>query len=334
MRFEDFVGNPRLIERLRGKLREGRFPHGLIFAGPEGAGKRTCALMFAKALNCAERGPDDFCDTCAQCRKINAGVHADVLTIGLEEDASEIKIAQVRDLLQLLDLRPLEGTHKVFIIDPADSMNTAAANALLKGLEEPPDESHFMLLSASPQALLLTVRSRCQMYTFAPLTLEEMRRFGQDELALRWSRGSIGTLKSLDLEALRQRREVALDFLETAVRAKEEQFRDLIGASSDLARSKSEFESNMDTMAVLLEDLLYISEGVPGRVVNIDIAPRLEKLAKDLPPAQFVRIAEFLRTIEIHLTTHGNRQMLTDVLALTSNAVAGKIANDNSAKSR
>jgi DNA polymerase-3 subunit delta' len=334
MRFADFVGNAQQIERLRSKLREGRFPHALIFAGPEGVGKRTCALMVAKALNCQEAAPGDFCDTCLQCRKINAGVHADVLKIGLDEDASEIKIAQVRDLLQLLALKPFEGTHKVFMVDPADAMNPAAANALLKGLEEPPEESHFILLTSNPQALLLTIRSRCQTYAFSPLSLQEMRRFGSDELALRWSRGSIGVLKSLDLDALRRRRDAALDFLETAVRAREEEFRNLIGASAELARSKSDFETNMDTVAVLLEDLLYISEGLTERLVNVDLTGRLQALAKDLPAGQFVRMAEFLRTIEIHLNTYGNRQMLTDVLALTSNAMLGKIANDNASKSR
>jgi hypothetical protein len=90
----------------------------------------------------------------------------------------------------------------------------------------------------------------------------------------------------------------------------------------------------MDTVAVLLEDLLYINEGLPERIVNVDLAGRLQALAKDLPTGQFVRMAEFLRTIEIHLNTYGNRQMLTDVLALTSNAALGKIANDNASKSR
>lgn len=334
MRFEDFIGNAKVIERLRTKLREDRFPHGLIFTGPDGVGKRTCALMFAKALNCAETGPDDFCDTCIQCRKINAGVHSDVLLIGLEDEASEIKIPQIRGLLQMLGLRPLEGKHKVFLIDPADAMNNAAANALLKALEEPPGDSTFILLSANPQALLVTVRSRCQSYPFGPLTLDEMRRMGGDELALRWSRGSIGCLKTLDLPALRNRRDAALAFLETAVRATDEQFRDLIGASADIARSKSDFESNMSTIAILLEDLLYIREGVPERMVNLDVHPRLKKLAELMAADQLARIAESLRTIEIHLNNYGNRQMLTDALALTSNAALSKIANDNPVKSR
>ena len=334
MRFEDFIGNTRVIERLRSKLRENRFPHGLIFAGPQGVGKRTCALMFAKALNCAETGPGDFCDTCIHCRKIDAGVHADVLLIGLEEEASEIKIPQIRDVLQMLGLRPFEGTHKVFLIDPADAMNNAAANALLKALEEPPEDSTFILLSANPQALLVTVRSRCQSYPFGPLTLDDMRRFGGDELALRWSRGSIGYLKTLDIQALRKRRDAALAFLETSVRATDEQFRDMIGESADIARSKSDFGANMSTIAILLEDLLYIREGVPERMVNIDLHPRLKTLAENMPADQLARIAEFLRTIEIHLNNYGNRQMLTDALALTSNAALSKIANDNPTKSR
>jgi DNA polymerase-3 subunit delta' len=287
-------------------------------------GKRTCALMFAKALNCLESEPGDFCDVCNQCRKIDSGVHPDVLTIGLDEDAAEIKIAQIRDLLGTLGLRPLEGSQKIFIIDPADAMNPASANALLKGLEEPPEDSHFILLSSSPQSLLLTVRSRCQSYAFAPLALDEMRRFGGEELALRWSRGSIGILKTLDLPALRERREAALEFIETAVRATAEQFRDVLAVSADIARSKNEFESNMSIIAAVLEDLLYLQEGLNQRIVNIDVEPRLRKLAEDFSPAQFVRTAEFLRTIEVHLNNYGNRGMLTDVLALTSNAALPK----------
>ena len=334
MHFRDFIGNAKIVDRLRKKLREGRFPHALIFSGPDGVGKRTCALMFAKALNCLDSGPDDFCDACNHCRKIDVGVHPDVLMTGLAEDAAEIKIAQIRDLLATLSLRPLEGSHKVFIIDPADAMNPASSNALLKGLEEPPEDSHFILLSSSPQSLLLTVRSRCQSYAFTPLTLEEMRRFGGDELALRWSRGSIGTLKTLDLPALRKRREAALDFLETAAHANDEQFRDVIAVSADIARSKNEFESNMSMIAAVLEDLLYIREGLNQHIVNVDLEPRLRKLAEDFSPEQFVRAAEFLRTIEVHLNNYGNRAMLTDVLALTSNAALAKIANDNMGKSR
>src|SRR5881296_167280 len=107
MRFESFIGNPKVISRLQMKLLENRFPHGLIFTGPEGVGKHTCALMVAKALNCREAPPGEFCDVCTSCRKIVSGTHPDVMSISVEEDATQIKIAQVRQLLTLLELQPL-----------------------------------------------------------------------------------------------------------------------------------------------------------------------------------------------------------------------------------
>jgi len=337
MRFEEFIGNQTVIHRLRERLRDGRFPHGLLFAGPEGVGKRTCALMLARALNCLEGGPDGFCGNCPQCRKIASGVHADVQTIQPEEPGGQIKIGQVRELLGTLSLRPLEGAHKVYIIDPADALNAAASNALLKGLEEPPDDTSFILISSNPQALLVTVRSRCQTYAFGPLTLQELRKFSSDELALRWARGSIGFLKTLDLPLLHQRRDTALEFLETAIQAKDDQLADVISTSADLARSKAEFEPHLNAMAVLMEDLLYIREGLPANIVNVDLEARLKKLASTIASGQFVRVADFLRTIEINLERNVNRQMLTDNLALMANASLEdvvKIANDNPNKSR
>jgi DNA polymerase III delta' subunit len=334
MRFDSFIGNPRVVERIRTKLREGRFPHALIFSGAEGVGKRTFALMLAKALNCRQGEADDFCDSCSQCRKIDSGTHPDVVMVGVEEEASEIKIAQIRDVLHVLELRPLEGVNKVFIIDPADAMNAASANALLKGLEEPPENSYFILLSSNPHSLMVTVRSRSQSYAFTPLTLDELRQFGGEELALRWARGSIGTLKTLDLTAVKERRSQSLRFLETAIGAKEEDFRDLMAASGNLARAKNDFDSNIGMLAVLLEDVLYLQQGLKERIVNVDIVRDLQLLAASLSTQQCIRIGEFLRTIEVHANNYGNRQMLVDVLGVTSNAALGKFANDITVKSR
>lgn len=317
MSFDAFVGNLRIVERLRTKLHEGRFPHGLIFAGPEGVGKNTCALMVAKALNCAIRGPADFCDSCASCRKIGSGTHPDVFAIGVEEEATQIRIAQIRQLLSMLDFQPLEGRNKVFIINPASLMNPEASNALLKGLEEPPENSFFVLIAVNVHELLLTVRSRCQIYHFSPLTLDEIRQHGvTDELVVRWSQGSIGRARSLEPEGLKLRRGVVLDFIETAVDAKDQDFRDMLAASADLAKSKQDFASDMAVFAVVLADLLYLAGGVSEKVVNIDIQPRLQKFADRVSPDRLVRMAEFLRVIESSLKANINRQMLLDMMAL------------------
>src|SRR5215470_8462188 len=132
MPFESFIGNSKNTDRLRQKLRQNRFPQALIFAGPEGVGKHTLALMLAKALNCRIAGPADFCDDCTDCRKINSGTHPDVTTVTVEEEATQIKIAQIRRVLEIVELQPLEGQNKVFIIDPANLLNGESANALLK----------------------------------------------------------------------------------------------------------------------------------------------------------------------------------------------------------
>ena len=322
MGFDSFVGNRKVRDRLVRKLREGRFPHGLIFSGPEGLGKHTLALMVAKALNCTSSEAGDFCDQCSNCRKINSGSHADVMTISVEDEATQIKIGQIRRILEMLNLQPLEGRNKVFIIDPAELLNAEAANALLKGLEEPPENTFFILITVNVHELLLTVRSRSQVYNFTPLTLNEIRQHGiTDELAIRWSQGSIGRARSLDIAELESEREVVFDFLETALTSAEDQFQELLSVSAEIGRAKQEFEGRLSLFAVFIADLLYIKEEVPDKVINIDFQDRLTRLARRCSVDQLIRMSDFLRTIESGLKSNVNRQIMTDMLALSANEI-------------
>jgi DNA polymerase-3 subunit delta' len=260
MPFSDFIGNGAIVGRLRAKLGEGRFPHGLIFSGPEGIGKRAFAVMLAQALNCDDMGPADFCGLCGACRRIAAGTHPDIQFVTVEEEASEIKIAQIRELLRVLEYRPLEGRNKVFMIDPAGAMGPAAANALLRGLEEPPENNYWILLAANPQELLITVRSRCQVYRFAPLSREEIRACGvEDELVVRWSQGSVGRARSADAAALRAQREPLLEFFEHAAGAGPAQFAAMMAESArhnPRKQPRSEFRNNKASRGVLRADLI------------------------------------------------------------------------------
>ena len=329
--FDSFIGNRKVVDRLRGKLRQNRFPHGLLFAGPEGVGKRTLAIMIAKALNCTNLGPVDFCEDCSQCRKIQAGTHPDVQTITVEEDATRIKIAQIRALLSTLEMRPLEGRNKVFIIDPANLMDDPPANALLKGLEEPPDNSYFILLAVNSQELLVTIRSRSQTYHFAPLTLADVRSKGiTDEFAIRWSQGSIGRAQTVDVAATKDQRATVIEFIEAAVHARDETLREMLAASAELGRTKQDFSAYLTMLTVVLGDILYLAEGTPDRIVNADIRERLEKIAASAPSERWIRVSEFLRFMETSLKGNANKQLLTDAMAL----VTAEIGNDIAAKSR
>ncbi len=325
-----FLGNSDIVERLQAKLQHGRLPHALIFSGPEGIGKRTYALMIAKTLNCLGDGAQ-FCDTCAQCQKVTAGTHPDVFFLSIEADASKIKIEQVRKLLSMLSLEPMEGSAKLFLIDPAERMSPGAANALLKALEEPPPRTFFILITQNVHDLLVTIRSRSQVYHFSPLTLDQVRDAGiDDELVVRWSQGSIGRAFATDKDALREGRDQMLEFLEAAMTASEAELASLLAASAELGRSKEDYGERIRILGVLISDLLFLKEGVESRLVNVDIHDRLLGLSTTVTAERLVQIGDCLKFVESNLKYHLNRQMMADVLALTLNRATAEILNDNS----
>ena len=143
-------------------------------SGDSGIGKRLAALNYAKALNCQTPVDSDACDRCISCRKIDGEIHPDVTTLLPEND--EHKIETIRRAEEILSLRPYEGKKKVLIVDDADKMNINSANAFLKTLEEPPDDSIIVLVSASPDRLPDTIRSRCMHVRFRPLSHEAFAR--------------------------------------------------------------------------------------------------------------------------------------------------------------
>jgi DNA polymerase III subunit delta' len=168
--FAAVQGHGRVAEFLRAAVANGRLAHALLFAGPDGVGKRCVALAFAAWMHC-RGGGDDACGTCAACRQIAAGSHPDVQLVTVAAGKKEIGVDRVRELKRFMQLRPMLGTTKVAIIDDAPLLTLAAQNALLKTLEEPPDHSSLILVASNPDALLPTVRSRCQRLQFAPLPL-------------------------------------------------------------------------------------------------------------------------------------------------------------------
>ena len=200
MSFRDIVGHRHIVALLSRSIASGSLPPSVIFGGPEGVGKRRLAEAVAQALNCtspalgpakAGHHPDsghasavggvrpwpdleiDSCGKCPACTRIARGIYPDVLTIAPGETGS-IKIEAVRDAIDRAVFRPFEGKRRVTIIDDADALVAAAQNALLKTLEEPPPSSVFILVTARPDSLLPTVRSRCSQIRFARLTSATM----------------------------------------------------------------------------------------------------------------------------------------------------------------
>jgi DNA polymerase III delta' subunit len=173
MRQPPVIGHENVRDALRTALDGDRLPHALLFAGPAGVGKSLVARHLAASLLCAavEGRP---CGSCARCVQLAAGTHPDFVPIELAEGKKEIGVDAIRRLKRRMALRATAGAHKVAVIDDAERLSIAAQNALLKTLEEPPPGSHLVLVTASPRALLPTVRSRCRLVTFRPLTAAQV----------------------------------------------------------------------------------------------------------------------------------------------------------------
>lgn len=168
--FEEVAGQKAVVGTLRNALTSGKIAHAYLFAGPRGTGKTSMARLFAKALDC-EEGVGHQCNKCENCIAISEGSHPDVIEI---DAASNNGVDQVRDLIDKIKYAPIKGRYKVYIIDEVHMMSTGAFNALLKTLEEPPENVIFILCTTEPHKVLPTIVSRCQRFDFAKLTDEEI----------------------------------------------------------------------------------------------------------------------------------------------------------------
>jgi DNA polymerase-3 subunit delta' len=166
MSFSEVYGQEKQIAVLKSAMERNRVSHAYLFHGMKGVGKRTTAEIFAKALNC-KGGDSDSCDRCSSCVKMEHGNHPDVIII--ESGGIFIKIDEIRGLRRQIKYRPYEGGKRIFIIVDADKMNSPAANALLKTLEEPAPSNILILISSRPNELPRTILSRCQKLRFNPV---------------------------------------------------------------------------------------------------------------------------------------------------------------------
>lgn len=168
--------------------RRGELHHAIILHGPSPDLLRAIAVQIAKALNCANGTTGD---DCAICQRIERRLHPDVHYVEVTGDRKLISVEQIRDLVSDATLRPYEGRSKVFIIDPADALSAGGSNSLLKTLEEPTRDTHFILLTRAPDLLLPTIRSRSQaIYAggaaardeqLANDVIDALRRFGDKQ---------------------------------------------------------------------------------------------------------------------------------------------------------
>ena len=169
--FDSVVGQHALTTTLKNAIAQGKLAHAYLFCGPRGVGKTTCARIFAKTINCLSPTQDgEACNECESCKAFNEQRSFNIHEL---DAASNNGVEDIRGLIEQVQIPPQIGRYKVFIIDEVHMLSTAAFNAFLKTLEEPPAHAIFVLATTEKHAILPTILSRCQIFDFARITLAD-----------------------------------------------------------------------------------------------------------------------------------------------------------------
>ncbi|AUB82312.1 DNA polymerase III subunit delta' [Candidatus Thiodictyon syntrophicum] len=280
--------------RLRQAQAADRLPHALLVVGARGLGKRRLATLFARALLCPTPRPDGLaCGVCADCRLSAAGSHPDLARVAPdpESKSGEIPIDAIRELTERAVLTPVRGARKVILIDPADRMNAAAANALLKTLEEPAGNTLLMLIAEQPGRLPATIRSRCQLLKLAVPPSDQ---------ALAWLTPLLGEAAAprlrlaygAPLRALEEFDQATLDSRDTLVRSFIGIGRgELDPVAAAVAWSAAGARLSLDCLADCLCDLLRLmASPAPPRLADPGLAPALAAFAAYVDPGAAQRL--------------------------------------------
>jgi DNA polymerase-3 subunit delta' len=323
MPFSDIAGNRRVQDILKLALAHGRVPHALLFTGPQGVGKRETARTLAQALNCLNQA-DDACGKCESCQAVvkvykdkatgrdKIGTHPDVIEYEIEvwKDKTSISIEQMRELKSLAGLKPMLGRKRIFLVDDADSMSEEAANSLLKILEEPPLFTHIVLLSDGTVPILPTIKSRCRILTFLPVSDEDIEKVlvarGVEPERARITalvvRGNLDRAMSLDWKEIETERREAWAIFEALTTGREAAALLRRFGSGRRKEVKEEMGRTLEMLAAFGRDAALLAEGGDVRLLlNPDYEHELRTCAGTLAPASALRIVGLLQEAQSSL---------------------------------
>jgi DNA polymerase-3 subunit delta' len=324
MPFDRIAGQEKAILILRNALRNGRLAHAYLFIGPEGVGKRLTALTLFKAMNCqSPPEPVDCCERCPSCVKVNSSNHADLILV--EPEGEAIKIDQIREMQKRLRFRPLEGGRRACLLDSADCLNEAASNALLKTLEEPPQETHLFLITSRPHRLLSTILSRCQWVKFKPLVPAQIARILQEDQGLEGDKahfyaslagGSAGQAVALSDRVDFQKRLDWLHFFSSLPRKSAEE---IFESCERLAKEEEEIGDLLDLWKIWVRDLVVfkvMGEGAKEGLINHDLLPAVARDAAEVSFDRLEDIFSLISSIQRSLAFNVNKQLALETLML------------------
>jgi DNA polymerase-3 subunit delta' len=337
MPFRDLIGHRRASLLLARAIARSRLPPSLLLTGPEGVGKRTLARAVAQALNCPtpSTGGDfeiDACGACTVCRRIARDAHPDVLTVTPGE-LGNIGVDAIREVVERTAYRPFEARKRVVIIDDAEAMVLFAQSALLKTLEEPPPSSVYVLVSALPDILLPTVRSRSARLRLGRLSAAEVaevlvRASGMKpaEAARVAPLGEGSVVRALQMSAKdgARSRAAAQSVLESSGKARDARQRlalvkGLLPQSGSLtpAETRERLTGHLRLMAGLLRDLAVLNSRADRRMLtNTDLEGELAALTRSFDSARAVSAFTAVDRAMVALDQNANPKIVADWLVL------------------
>jgi len=326
MPFSEIVGHERVIEIFRRSIRSGKTAHAYIFEGPQGCGRKKTALALIQALFCSN-ADNDACGVCPTCRKVASGNHGDIHIVEPLPEKRDISIAQLRDIQRELNLRPYEAPRKACIMEPADRMNISSANSFLKTLEEPPGNAIIILITENADMLLPTIRSRCQLVRFAPLSPEYVQllleRNGMDSsaaaLLAQLADGSMERAMELDNDSLAARRELLLKHLS---QLSLKRISTVFDAAEELSGNRDETLETLDMLLSFVRDMVHLSAG-GSDIINTSIRQTLEGYSGNLNLKSTLQIADDILETRRSVQRNANAKLALDTLFMK---MAGTLA--------
>jgi DNA polymerase-3 subunit delta' len=335
--FESITDQIRPALILKTFLRKGAVPHALLFTGIEGVGKLTTAKIFAMACNClgnsAVQPPensggtglsDNFnisepCGVCRSCRKILSNSHPDIIHI--KPSGNNIRISQIRDLCDTLSLKPYEAKIRVVILSDAQAMNTAAGNALLKILEEPPDNTMLILTATEKSDLIPTVSSRCQNIKFNPVPRKKIERMLTDSKGIDpvsagiyagMSDGSISKALALSSGRPLKKRDWIIGELESL---SPKDIGRCLAFAERLSKERDDFLDYLETIKIWYRDIA-VFRYYPEKIIFSDLSDKMKASCKKHSHQSLAAKFEEILKAGQAVRANGNVRLTAEMLVL------------------